>query len=204
LEDVLKEDHQADKERWRKRMGGIWRSITEDNRRRWSQLACRRLNALLGALGTRSVGVYAPVRGETDIGWFWKPEAVKSRALYFPRISEKSMTFHVAEDPEKDLSPGVFGIPAPSSASPSISPFALDAVVLPGLAFDVSGARIGSGGGYYDRLFAPAEFRPPLVGLGFAFQLSWEKPLPSGSFDVLLDWVVTDREAVRCLPCFYS
>jgi len=155
-------------------------------------------------LGAKSVGVYAPVKGETDITRLWEQDVFESRALYFPKISENKITFHMVEDPEKDLSPGVFGIRAPSFAFPSKSPSGLDAVVIPGLAFDVSGARIGSGGGYYDRLLGPVEFRPHLVGLGFAFQLFWEESLPSESFDVLLDWVVTDREVVRCLPCFYS
>jgi 5-formyltetrahydrofolate cyclo-ligase len=83
--------------------------------------------------------------------------------------------------------------------------------VVPGLAFDAAGRRIGHGGGHYDRLLASlrtgaaergpggAERRlehPPAVGLAFDFQVFDE--LPSSPDDVAVDVVVTESRTIRC------
>ncbi len=182
-------------------MGVLRRSLSPDSHRRLSQLICRRLDGLLGTLGAGAVGVYAPVRGEADISWLWRLSgAAPARAFYFPRVSGNGMVFHLARDPDRDLLPDAFGIPAPSAEAPSARPEPLDVVIAPGLAFDLHGARIGSGAGYYDRWAASFGERPLLVGVGFEFQLEWDRSLPSEPSDVHVDWVVTSREAVRCLP----
>ena len=103
-------------------------------------------------------------------------------------------------DPRGGLIPGAHGIPAPAKEAQAVEPARLDAVLAPGLVFDRFGGRIGSGKGYYDRFFGPLDNRPPLVGVGFSFQLVWDKPLPVGAGDLDMDWIVTDREALKCLP----
>lgn len=203
LEGFPREDRQARKKRWRRKMSGLRRSLTQEDHRRWSQRTCGRLDGLLATLGARSIGVYAPVKGEVDLAGLWEGEKPGARSFYFPRISENHMTFHVAVNPGEDLRPGALGIPAPPSSAPSKSPSALEVVLVPGLAFDVFGGRVGFGAGFYDRMFGPLKARPWLVGVGFMFQLEWDAPLPVESYDVLMDWVVTNRECVRCLPCTY-
>ena len=199
LEGFSEASCQAEKERRRKHISGMRRAITKENHQRWSQLTCRRLSGLLDALGARSVGVYSAVRGEVDLAWLWNMGGTCSRVFYFPRVSDDSLTFHPVRDPAKELRPGVFGIPAPLDSLPSESPSALDAMVLPGLAYDRFGNRIGSGAGYYDRLLGPLNIRPCLVGAGFSFQMVWEDNLPSGPHDVSMDWIATSRECVRSL-----
>ncbi len=71
----------------------------------------------------------------------------------------------------------------------------LDLVVLPGIAFDRQGNRIGQGLGFYDSLLRKASTRIKLVGLCFDENL--EKGIPSESHDVKMDIVVTDKEAIR-------
>lgn len=204
LEGFPEKDRQATKKHWRRKMSGLRRSLAQEDHRRWSQLTCSRLDVLLTTLGARSIGVYAPVKGETDIAGLWEVEKPGARSFYFPRISENHMNFHVVENPGEDLGPGALGIPAPSSDAPYKSSSAFEVVLVPGLAFDVFGGRVGFGAGYYDRLFGPLKIRPWLVGIGFMFQLGWDAPLPVNSYDVLMDWVVTNRECVRCLPCSYT
>ena len=191
----------SEKNKWRERMGAMRRSLSPDSHRELSQLICRRLDGLLGTLDAGAVGVYAPVRGEADISWMWRRNGhAPARAFYFPRVSGNSMAFHLARNPDRDLKPDAFGIPAPSAGAPPAHPEPLEVVVAPGLAFDLYGARIGSGAGYYDRWAASCGERPLLVGAGFEFQLAWDRSLPSEPFDARMDWVVTSREAVRCLP----
>ncbi len=191
----------SEKKIWRERMSALRRSLSTECHRKLSQLICRRLDGLLGVLGAGAVGVYAPVRGEADLSWLWKKSgAVPARAYYFPRVSGNGMTFHLARDPEHDLQPDAFGIPAPSAEALSAPSGSLEVVIAPGLAFDIFGARIGSGAGYYDRWAASGGPRPLLMGAGFEFQLAWDRSLPSEPFDARMDWVVTSREAIQCLP----
>ena len=96
-----------------------------------------------------------------------------------------------------------FGIPEPDVApSSTLAPEDLDAVLVPLVAFDRRGNRLGSGAGFYDRSFAflraaprrPA--KPLLIGVGYGFQ---EAPsLPAADWDVPLDLVATDHELIDC------
>jgi len=95
-----------------------------------------------------------------------------------------------------------YGIPEPDVAPSScLEPGQLDGVLVPLLAFDRRGNRLGSGAGYYDRSFAfllerarPA--RPLLIGVGYAFQEV--ESLPAQAWDVPLDLVATEHELIEC------
>jgi 5-formyltetrahydrofolate cyclo-ligase len=75
----------------------------------------------------------------------------------------------------------------------------LDLLVVPGLAFDARGGRLGRGGGHYDRLLAARSgqkgHRPVLLGLGFEFQIV--ERVPTAAHDVRLDIVVTEERVLR-------
>jgi 5-formyltetrahydrofolate cyclo-ligase len=95
-----------------------------------------------------------------------------------------------------------FGIPEPDIAlEHCLAPAAVELVLVPLVAFDRRGNRLGAGAGYYDRAFAflregerPRE--PLLVGVGFAFQeVEALEPAP---WDVRLDFVCTERELIDC------
>ncbi|TNJ35575.1 5-formyltetrahydrofolate cyclo-ligase [Arenimonas terrae] len=90
------------------------------------------------------------------------------------------------------LVPNRFGIPEPDAAV-TLAPQELSLVLLPLLGFDRRGARLGMGGGYYDRAFAFRQQQPApphLVGVGYACQ---ELPaLPAEAWDVHLDGVATE------------
>jgi 5-formyltetrahydrofolate cyclo-ligase len=167
-----------------------------------SRLLCRRLEALFFLLGLRRVAVYAAVRGEADLSGLWEPGS--GRRYFFPRVAGKDLVFHEVERPSRDLRAGEFGIPAPDPGTPAAPAGSMDVILAPGLAFDPSGCRIGWGGGFYDRWVASAGEGALLVGVGFAFQLVRDELLPWSPADRRMDWVVTDREAVRCLPCRYA
>jgi 5-formyltetrahydrofolate cyclo-ligase len=70
---------------------------------------------------------------------------------------------------------------------------------LPGIAFSRDGARLGYGGGFYDKLLAPAQDamqRPVLVAAGFALQIVQQ--IPQEETDVKVQWLVTEQETVNC------
>jgi 5-formyltetrahydrofolate cyclo-ligase len=66
-----------------------------------------------------------------------------------------------------------------------------DVVLLPGVAFDRNGWRLGRGGGHYDRAFPPGAESPWLVGVGYSFQ--WLAEVPHDSRDRRVDAIVTEH-----------
>ncbi|MBX3506903.1 MAG: 5-formyltetrahydrofolate cyclo-ligase [Parvibaculum sp.] len=93
------------------------------------------------------------------------------------------------------LVPGDHGTQEPSSDAPACRP---DVVLMPLLAFDGSGRRLGYGGGYYDRTLAALRAEgTPLLAVGVAFSAQEAQDLPEDDYDERLDWVVTEKEARR-------
>lgn len=75
-------------------------------------------------------------------------------------------------------------------------PQSVDAIVVPGVAFDRRGVRLGRGGGHYDRLLR--DYRRPAIGI--AIEGTLLPRLPSAPHDERVRWVVTERRCIRCRP----
>jgi 5-formyltetrahydrofolate cyclo-ligase len=117
--------------------------------------------------------------------------------LLYPRTRPelRTMTLHRVESPG-DLVVGNYGIREPNVACcPEVDPARVDAVLVPGLAWDRRGGRLGRGAGYYDRLFGHAAWRGFRCGIFFSFQEV--EAIPAAPWDVPLQAVVTDREVWR-------
>ena len=91
-------------------------------------------------------------------------------------------------DPSR-LRPGYRGILEPSDEAERVSPAEVDLAVIPGMAFDPEGHRLGRGGGFYDRLIP--QLHCPLVGICFSCQLVPSIPLEP--FDLPVDLVISDN-----------
>jgi 5-formyltetrahydrofolate cyclo-ligase len=102
---------------------------------------------------------------------------------------------------DSEMRPNRFGIPEPTPPfDEELEGPDLDVVLAPLLAFDRIGHRLGAGGGYYDRSLShlidrSRPSKPVLVGVAWAFQ---EAPLVPETWDVRLDWVVTENELIQC------
>jgi 5-formyltetrahydrofolate cyclo-ligase len=95
------------------------------------------------------------------------------------------------------LAPGAFGILEPSverGALPFEDLSAIDLVIVPGLAFDRQGNRLGYGGGYYDRLLE--KIRAPKAAPAFAAQIL--DAVPAEAHDQRVDFIVTEEEVIAC------
>ena len=86
------------------------------------------------------------------------------------------------------LREGYKGILEPSDEAAIVSPADIDLAIIPGMAFDSKGHRLGRGGGFYDRLIP--QLHCPLIGIGFACQLV--PSVPVESFDRPLDLIISD------------
>jgi 5-formyltetrahydrofolate cyclo-ligase len=110
------------------------------------------------------------------------------------------MHFHDVSSGTEIMQKNALGMLEPAASSPIVALEQIDLLILPLLAFDRHGGRLGYGGGYYDRYLAPLKFatrtkKPWLVGLAFAAQ---ELPLvESTPHDVGVDIVCTEKETFR-------
>ncbi|MBI2077501.1 MAG: 5-formyltetrahydrofolate cyclo-ligase [Euryarchaeota archaeon] len=148
----------------------------------------RRLAGLDRFAQARRVVLYASYGSEVDTWPLMTAAHEAGRLVALPRMEGKELALHEYR-PGDTLAANAVGIPEPSVSSPRVKLDAADVVVVPGLAFDRRGHRLGYGGGYYDRLLrtSPHAYR---IGLAYAFQLV--DRLPSMHHDEPLDAVVTD------------
>ncbi len=100
-------------------------------------------------------------------------------------------------DLTEDIEIGVLKIPQPKNNSYSpFSPANIDMVIVPGVAFDRKGNRLGFGGGFYDKFLAKLPDRTKLVALAFELQLA--DNVSSQSHDIAVDYLITERGVIDC------
>jgi 5-formyltetrahydrofolate cyclo-ligase len=173
-------------------------ALASDERARAAEAAAARLAGLAEFAAARVISGYLPTRGEIDPAPALAMAAARGATVVYPRVTadRPRLRFHRITDPAS-LRAGAFGILEPPADSPELALVEIDLVVVPGLAFDPRGRRLGYGSGYYDEAAAllRAAGRGFLVGVGFDFQLL--ESCPAGDGDIHLDCVVTDARLVR-------
>jgi 5-formyltetrahydrofolate cyclo-ligase len=138
----------------------------------------------------RRVALYAASDHELPTRSLFEALGSLSIARLLPRFDGAVISWGGAEDWDA-LTAGRFGILEPPSDPAVAGLTANDVVLLPGVAFDRSGWRLGRGGGHYDRSFPPGTESPWLVGVGYSFQ--WLAELPHDSRDRRVDAIVTEN-----------
>ncbi|MEM6960538.1 MAG: 5-formyltetrahydrofolate cyclo-ligase [Myxococcota bacterium] len=178
----------------RKKMKAVRRQIPESARRDRERRLYLRLDELDEVQSARSIGAYLAVRSELDLKP-WMQQRTGNIEFAIPRVVPETGALCFHEWNESQVSSGAFGIEEPSPHTPQIDVSTLDVLLVPGLAFDEAGHRIGWGKGYYDRLLSKP-LRAFTVGVSFDFQLVAEVPtLPS---DMPVDAIVTGQRVIRC------
>ncbi|GMW01326.1 MAG: 5-formyltetrahydrofolate cyclo-ligase [Candidatus Hydrogenedentota bacterium] len=117
------------------------------------------------------------------------------KSIFVPRVAAGRMLQWVKLASIADLAPGPMGILEPRTGE-AVSGDDGDLVLVPGIAFDRHGNRVGYGGGYFDR-FLP-RFRGIKIGLAFAAQVVEE--VPSETYDMRVDWIITEFGISPCIP----
>ena len=136
----------------------------------------------------RNIAAFSAIVGEPDALDPW-PE---DKRVALPRVAGEELMFHWVVGRDK-LLPGKFGIPEPAfDAPPAGNGF--DLILVPGLAFDLRGGRLGRGKGFYDRFLAGA--RGLRAGVCFEDQIADE--IPSEPVDQRMDFLVTPAAIFRC------
>jgi 5-formyltetrahydrofolate cyclo-ligase len=159
------------------------------------QLATRAILRHLLALPTyrraRHIALYWPADGEPDLRSIASHARRRGKQLYLPVVAHGGAMRFAAWPRDAQLRRNRYGIPEPLGGRKTVTAARLDLVLMPLVAFDAHGSRLGMGGGYYDRALASRGLRPSLVGIAFSFQQAPE--LPVQPWDVPLDMVITER-----------
>lgn len=144
----------------------------------------------------RRLALYAAVRGEVGTGLIRAVCLAAGATLFYPRVMDDgSLSFfpHGAAD---GWTRGRFGVPEPAAVGGAAGiREGFDVVVVPGLAYDRRGRRLGQGCGYYDRFLRSLAGSPVTVGLAFPWQIVPEVPV--NDRDVPVDVVVTEEEILH-------
>lgn len=143
----------------------------------------------------RGLALYSPILNEVATDDVHRVAIAAGKRVYYPRINKKYLDF-VQVNALEDLVPGRFCVLEPVVPETITAP-EIDVIVVPGVAFDRRGHRLGFGGGYYDRFLSTGAAELVKVGLCYDFQLC--DMLPEEQHDQRLDYLVTDTELISCL-----
>lgn len=140
----------------------------------------------------KTVMAYMSTGSEFETRTFVEHILAAGKTLVLPRVAGKRrLTLHRVSDLQTGLQAGVWGIREPvPGRTPEISVGELDWILVPGVAFSRTGARLGYGGGYYDILLASA---PPAVArVAAAFSVQVVSPVPVSEHDQPVTQVITE------------
>ncbi|SIO56698.1 5-formyltetrahydrofolate cyclo-ligase [Rhodovulum sp. ES.010] len=155
--------------------------------------AAGRLVGFLAPQTGRPAAGYMPMRSETDPLPAMAALAAQG-PVGVPIIERKAapLAFHLWT-PDGALVPGPFGARVPAEGVAMVP----EVLIVPLLAFDRTGARLGYGGGFYDRTLQALRARGPVLAVGYAYAGQEVPRVPVEPTDQLLDAIVTEDEVIR-------
>jgi 5-formyltetrahydrofolate cyclo-ligase len=188
------------KRRLRQQMSRLRNDVPPADSALAGQVAARALMDLELAKCAPRIALYAALPYELPTRPLFDAVVEKTGAALLPRTVDPLGLAFFAVECWEDLRPGAFGVLEPRNDASAVRLMPGDLVVVPGVAFDADGYRLGHGKGYYDRAFA-AELgdAPTLVGFGYEFQIV--DAVPHDQRDRQMDAIVTDRKVRDCSGC---
>ena len=164
-------------------------AMPPEERERLGQAVARNLLALPEVRQASTVMAFSSFGSEVDSGPIIEQLARDGRRVVLPRVEGRTIVpvGYRSGDPVK---PSSFGALEPAAGEP-VGPEEIDVVVVPGLAFDRRGHRVGYGGGFYDRFLG--RLRPNALTVGICFSVQVVDEVPHGRGDRPVDLVVTEQ-----------
>jgi len=168
--------------------------MSDSDQRQHSEKARRLLENQSAWKNAKRILFYAPVPGELDVWPLFEDAVNADKEAFLPRFvaaeTQRSAHLYAAcavRNLKRELKAGQFGIREPLDTCPEIPLNRLDFVLVPGVAFDLQGRRLGRGKGYYDRMLAAV--RGKTCGVAFDEQIVEE--LPVEPHDVHVNCILT-------------
>jgi len=149
----------------------------------------------------QTVFLFLSMNSEIDTQPLLESALKDGKKVFAPKVSfvpndAEKLVFYNITSAEGPWEKGAFGIREPAaSGEPAGSEDLPALIVVPGLAFDRNGNRLGKGGGYYDRFFGELDTEYAAIGLCMDFQVV--DFVPTGEKDKKMDWVLTQNEIME-------
>ena len=169
-------------------------SLTIDDRKRDSALLVQKLAVYLTErfVNARRIATFSSLSHEPDLSHL--STLLPEKQFYYPLVlSEEEMSFHLVTNPST-LKRGSFGILEPNpQVHPPVQVDDLDLILVPALAYDLRGNRLGHGKGYYDRFLKEIP-TTPTIGIGYGSQLLHD--IPSEPHDHPMAFLANERGVI--------
>ena len=165
----------------------------------------KRLFSLKEFQKTDSILLYVSFRSEVNTMNYLEDVVSLGKTFILPRVDSRHRTLRLFEVKDvSELSPGYMGILEPRiKKEREVSLNKIDLVIIPGTGFDITGSRIGYGGGYYDRLLSYeskqlARVEKHIMTIALAFEEQIGKKIPTEPHDIKVDMIVTEKRTIHC------
>lgn len=181
----------------RRSIRAVRRGLSEAARLAHSRRVWERVAALPCYQHARVVLGYMAFDHEVLTDGLMQQTMASGKQLVLPMVlgDRQEMALYVIEDLGCDVAPGYRGILEPQpQRTRAVAPETLELALVPGVAFDLRGGRLGFGTGFYDRLLSRLPQGIPTVGLAFDFQVI--PRLPCQAHDMLLEAIVTEHRII--------
>jgi 5-formyltetrahydrofolate cyclo-ligase len=173
-------------------------ALDERWRAQASQAIVTRITRLDAFVNAQVLLLTLPFRSEWNAMLVVERALAAGKVVAAPRVepAERVLRAYRIDDVARDIEPGYRGIPEPRIGCPAVALDRIEWVLVPGVAFDTAGRRLGYGGGYYDRLLPFVSATASRVAGGFDMQIV--DVVPTAAHDIGVDVVVTEQRTLYC------
>jgi 5-formyltetrahydrofolate cyclo-ligase len=177
---------------------GVREVLSPNYQSKVSLQICTTIRQLQQYRHAKHIALYQATSGEIDLGNIWRSAPLQGKFCYFPCLrADRTLSF-LPSTPSTPFIKNRFGIEEPDVLTTlAISPSELDLMIVPLVAFDERGTRLGRGAGYYDRTLAHS--KPPLL-IGVAYEFQRQTYLEPQAWDIPLHLIVTEKNTYWSKP----
>ena len=176
----------------RDRLRALRAARPQQEQARDAQAVAARILALPAYQSARTVMAYAAARGEIALDAVMADALLRGKALALPLCTGPGRMQARRVTAIEQLRPGRYGIMEPAESCPPVVPEDIGLVLVPGVAFDARGGRLGQGGGYYDR-FLP---QTRALRVGICPETALLESVPMRAHDMRMDAIVTPERTI--------
>ena len=195
LNDTLNDKLRAEKKQMRSAVLAHRDAMSPSERAVASRTIVDKLSALTNYQSANVVLIYMAFGSEIETKPFFERIVADGKMVVLPRVDKTSQTLmlHSVES-VAELQSSRWGIFEPANSAPMVALKEVGFVLLPGVAFDRTGNRLGYGRGYYDKLLLRAD--PTLARVAAVFSCQIVDKVPAGPFDQKIDTLITENEII--------
>lgn len=170
--------------------------LAASDRDKLSKSICQSALQLLRSIGASTVMLYAPMHDEVDVEPLIRQLLNGGVRVCLPQVERTSRRIipRQISSFDEQVAIGAYGIREPKGESEIVPLSEIEAVIVPGRAFDEQCRRIGRGGGYYDRFLRELPKSACAIGVAFEFQVFDSVPVDEG--DAPVDCVITEKRVI--------